>query len=43
MKFVVSRAVVMLWTEMAAFKLLWTLKTMQRVTAGVEEGRGARA
>ena len=34
-KFVVSKAAVMLWTEMLAFKLLWTLKTMQRVTAGV--------
>ena len=30
----------MLWTEMVAFRLLWTLKTTHRVTAGVS-GAGA--
>jgi hypothetical protein len=36
-KFVVSRAVVMLWTEMVALRLLWTLNTTHRVTAGVRK------
>ena len=33
----------MLWTEMVAFRLLWMVKTIQRVIAGVEESRRARA